>query len=86
MAGIYILLPSRVARIAAQEKLASAVFGGIRILRINGFFYTMLCSKINLVSACHELAQIVVLWLFKAQRLPSTIRLSLAFPLLDQTK
>lgn len=68
-------------RIAAQKKVVSAVFGGLRVLRINGFFSTMLCSKINLVSACHELTQIVVIWLFKAQNLPSTIRLSPALPL-----
>lgn len=60
-------------------KVVAAVFGGLGVLRINGFFSTMLCSKINLVSACHELTQIVALWLFKAQHLSSAIRLPLLF-------
>lgn len=61
-------------------KLASAVFGGLRVLKINGFFSLCCVPKINVVSVCHELTQIVVLWLFKAQHLPSRSRLSPAFP------
>ena len=74
------------AQVAGREedcstgKLSSVVFGGLRVLRISGLFSTILCSKINLVSVCHELTQIVVLWLFKAQHLPSIIRPSPAFP------
>ena len=67
-------------------KLSSAVFGGLRVLRISGLFSTMLCSKINLGSVRRELTQIVVLWLFKAQHLPSTVRPPLLFHLIRSNK